>query len=107
MFVGVASFTVFIPGSGSRKAKRSVINAIKGRIQSRFAAAVSEVDDHDLWQRARMGVAVVGAEAPVLEEVLASIRRVAASVQDGEVVDYDVRVVPWPPDGSPWESRDG
>ncbi len=95
MFVGVAEFTVFIPHSGSLKAKRSVVNSIKGRICSRYAAAVSEIDDHDRWQRATMGVAIVGGDPGVLEETLRAIRRVAEGSREGQIVDYRQDVVPW------------
>ena len=99
MFVGVAEIVVFIPHSGSLKAKRSVVNSLRDRIRSRFRAAVSEIDDHDLWQRARVGVAVVGGDPGVLEETLRSIRRLAESVKDGRIIDYHQ-------DGGPWSFED-
>ena len=34
----------------------------------RFACAVAEVDHHDLWQRARLTLAVVGREAGETDE---------------------------------------
>jgi len=95
MFVGVAEIVVFIPHSTSLKAKRSVVNSLRDRIRSRFRAAVSEVDDQDLRQRARVGVAVVGGDPGVLEETLRSIRRLAESGHEGRIVDYHQDVVPW------------
>ncbi len=95
MFVGVAEFAVFIPHSGSLKAKRSALNSMKGRIKSRFNAAVSEVDGQDLWQRATLGVSVVGADPGLLEETLRAIRRVAERVEAARIVDFRLSVVPW------------
>ena len=95
MFVGVAEIVVFIPHSGSLKAKRSVVNSLKDRIRSRFRAAVSEVEDQDLWQRATVGVTVVGSDPGILEETLRSIRRLAESVNNGRIIDYHQDVVPW------------
>ena len=101
MFVGVAELAVIIPHSGSLKAKRSALNSMKGRIKSRFNAAVSEVGGQDLWQRATLGVTVVGGEPGLLEETLRAIRRVAEGVEAARIVDFRLDVVPWP-----WENGD-
>lgn len=93
--MGVVELTVAIPGARSLKARRSVVNAVKGRIQSRFNAAVSEVGDPELWQRAVLGVSVVGNDATRLEEALDAILRVAESVPDGQIVGARRDVVPW------------
>jgi uncharacterized protein YlxP (DUF503 family) len=95
MFVGVATFTVIIPFATSLKAKRSVVNSIKGRLQTRAKVAVAEVGDSERWQRADIAVSTVGNEASYVEELLASVRRIAESSRDGEVVDFRGTVVPW------------
>jgi len=62
-----------LPSSDSLKAKRSVVNHVKDRVRSRFNAAIAEVDNQDLWQRATLGVAIVGGESGVLDRVLHDI----------------------------------
>lgn len=79
MHVGTLQLEIHIPAANSLKAKRSVVNHVKERLKSRFNAAVAEVGGQDLWQRATLGVAVVG-EAPgildnVLREILAAVER--------------------------------
>jgi len=81
-----------IPASDSLKAKRSVLNHVKERIRTRFNAAVAEVDHQDLWQRAALGVAVVGGESAVLDRVL---RDILSSVEREDrlaVLDYQIQV---------------
>jgi len=81
-----------LPASDSLKAKRSVLNHVKERIRTRFNAAVAEVDHQDLWQRAALGVAVVGGESAVLDRVLHDI---LASVEREDrlaVLDYHIQV---------------
>ena len=59
---------------------------------SRFNAAVAEVGSQDLWQRASLGVAVVGAEPVLLERVL---RDVLAAIEREDrlaVLDYHIQV---------------
>ena len=99
MFVGVAEIAVFIPHSGSLKAKRSVVNSLKGRIRSRYPVSVSEVGDPDVWQRAELAVALCGNDAGRVEETLRAIERLANGQRDGQVVDFRVEVVPWPVTG--------
>jgi uncharacterized protein len=81
-----------LPASDSLKAKRSVLNHVKERIRTRFNAAVAEVDHQDLWQRAALGVAVVGGESAVLDRVL---RDILSSVEREDrlaVLDYHIQV---------------
>ena len=76
MVVGTVLLELHIPGSTSLKAKRSVINRIKERLKSRFNASVAEVEYQDLWQRAAIGVAIVGVEKGVVDSTLSRIVRV-------------------------------
>ncbi|UCF78845.1 MAG: DUF503 domain-containing protein [Candidatus Eiseniibacteriota bacterium] len=86
MIVGTIRIELHIPGSTSLKAKRSVVNRIKERLKSRFNASVAEVDHHDLWQRAALGVAVVGVEKRVLEGQLSRIVRVVEGEERAEII---------------------
>ncbi len=95
MFIGVAELAVFVPHSGSLKAKRAAVNSIKGRIKSRFNVAVSELDGQDLWQRATLGVAALGSDPGQLEETLRAVRRVAEGVKTARIVRFRLDVVPW------------
>jgi len=60
MFVAVARLTLQIPESGSLKAKRQVLRRVTDRVKARFNVSVAEVDDNELWQRAVIGLSVVG-----------------------------------------------
>jgi hypothetical protein len=75
LIIGTVLIELHIPGSTSLKAKRSVLNRIKERLKNRFNASVSEVDYQDLWQRAAIGVAIVGIEKRVVESTLSNIVR--------------------------------
>lgn len=73
MFVGVARLTLQIPESGSLKAKRQVLHKVTDRVKARFNAAVAEVGDNDLWQKAVIAIAVVGNEQRHVDEQLEKI----------------------------------
>ncbi|KPJ61407.1 MAG: hypothetical protein AMJ46_01595 [Latescibacteria bacterium DG_63] len=86
MIVGTVRIELHIPGSTSLKAKRSVLNRIKERLKSRFNASVAEVDHQDLWQRAALGVAIVGVEKRVLDSMLSRIISVVETETRVEII---------------------
>lgn len=83
---------LFIAESNSLKAKRRVVASIKGRIRARFNASVAEVGDHDLWQRAKIGVAVVSTDRRFVNEVLSKILGLVASEPRSEILDHTMSI---------------
>ena len=93
MKIGYCAIDLKVLHSQSLKNKRSVIKRIIARITRRFNASVAEVADQNLWQRATLGVALVGNNAVLLEKQL---RAIAASIEDGfevEIIAIDSEVV--------------
>jgi uncharacterized protein YlxP (DUF503 family) len=95
-FVAVLVVDLHFPEAGSLKSKRKELSSIKAQLRTRLGAAVSEVAFQDLWQRARLTVALTGgslnaldAAADNLERWLLArwpdhvhIQRIVASVED-------------------------
>ncbi len=75
MFVGVARVTLDIPSSQSLKAKRQVLRRVTDRVKAKFNAAVAEVDENDTWNRAVVGLSVLGNERRFVQEQLDRILR--------------------------------
>ena len=92
MFVAVSRFEIFIPGGRSLKGKRSVVASIKERVRVRFRAAVSEVDHQELWQRATLGVALVGMRPTALAAGLSAIRRLVEENTSCQLISWEGRV---------------
>lgn len=74
-YVCVLEVGLHFPDSGSLKSKRKELSSIKAQVAGRFGAAVAEVDHQDLWQRATLMVALVGASEPGLERLADRIER--------------------------------
>jgi uncharacterized protein len=91
MVVGTLRLMLHLPAADSLKAKRSVVNRVKERVRSRFNASIAEVSDQDLWQRATLGVAVVGEEQSVLDRVLHDILSVVEREDRLTVLDYIIQ----------------
>jgi uncharacterized protein YlxP (DUF503 family) len=64
-----------LPECRSLKAKRAVLRPVTDGLRARFRVAVAEVGDQDRWQRARVGVAVVGATPSHVEDVMDEVER--------------------------------
>ena len=75
MVVGVLRLELLLPENHSLKGKRSVLRMIKARVQSKFNVSIAECEDHDLWQRATLGVSQVGAEQVHVDQCLREVVR--------------------------------
>ena len=67
MRVGALKIQLEITDSNSLKDKRMVLKSLKERIRNRFNIAISEVDNHDKWQRATLGISSVSREKQFIE----------------------------------------
>jgi uncharacterized protein len=63
------------PEAGSLKAKRKELSSLKAQLQRRLAVSVSEVDHHDLWQRATLAVSATAGTANGASEAADRITR--------------------------------
>ena len=68
--VGILTVNLHLPEGASLKTKRKELLRLKSALAKRFACAVAEVDHHDLWQRSRLTLAIVGREAGETDERL-------------------------------------
>ena len=79
-FICLLEIHLHFPENGSLKGKRKELQALKAQLQRRFGAAVSETDHHDLWQRATLSAALVGARPGPLRDAAASLERYVESL---------------------------
>lgn len=76
MVIGLLTLELHFPHARSLKDKRRELQGIKDRLR-RHNAAVAELDHQDVWQRSRLGVVTLNADAAVVESILdASLRDV-------------------------------
>jgi uncharacterized protein YlxP (DUF503 family) len=67
VFVGVYRIELQVPESRSLKAKRSVTNSLKARLQKELGVSVAEVEGQDTWQHLVLAAAAVSADPGWLE----------------------------------------
>jgi uncharacterized protein YlxP (DUF503 family) len=90
MIIAAAQITLMIPENDSLKGKRRVVKSLVEKVRHKFAAAVAEVGDNDLWQKARIGVALVGNDAQLLSSRLQQIMQFIENQHLAEIIDSQV-----------------
>ena len=93
MKIGALKVEVRIPGANSLKEKRQVIRSVKDRIRHRFNASVAEVDHQDKWQRAALGVAVVGTDGGYVTGALDELMRFIRGARGVEVTFHETEIL--------------
>ena len=79
-----------IPNVASLKGKRAVLRPHIERLRRMASLSVSEVDHHDLWQRAAIGIAAVAPDGAALETIIGKVRRYFDGQFDIEMVEMTV-----------------
>ena len=75
VYVLALDIDLHLPDCRSLKAKRAVLRPVVEGLRSRFRVSAAEVGGQDLWQRARVGVAVVGGTESHVRDVMDEIER--------------------------------
>jgi uncharacterized protein YlxP (DUF503 family) len=86
MIVGVFQFELYIPGSSSRKDKRSVLNSLKQKLKNAHNVAVSEVEFQDKTARSVLGISTV-----CLQE--GDVTKIYDAIYKQIMEDYAVQIV--------------
>ncbi len=94
MVIGACTIELHLPGNGSLKGKRSVLKSITSRLRREFNVSVAEVDLHDVWQSAVIGVVCVSNRQDYAHGLLA---RVVGWIErrrpDVQLVDYEIEML--------------
>ena len=95
MNVGVCKVSLRLPENLSLKGKRRVLNSITTRVGSKFNVSVAEIDDHELWQLATLGICCVSNNGRYTNEVLSKVVDfIADSRFEVEILDYEIEILP-------------
>jgi hypothetical protein len=88
--VGYFQFELYIPGSGSLKEKRFVIQSLKDRIRNKFNVSIAEIDGNDTWQRSLLGIAMVSNDSQFIEKSYQKILMILDGDERIEVIDRSI-----------------
>jgi uncharacterized protein YlxP (DUF503 family) len=95
VIVAVLTADLLFPGARSLKDKRGLLRGALDRVRSAYPVSAAEVAYQDLWQRARVGVALVTTDPAMARAVL---ERIAEGFDRGgevEVASSSVELIPF------------
>ena len=95
MNVGVCKINLRLPENMSLKGKRRVIRSITSQIRSKYNVSVAEIEDHDLWQLATLGICCVSNDKRYTNEVLSKVVDfIVYGRYEVEILDYEIEILP-------------
>jgi len=95
MNVGLCKINLRLPENLSLKGKRQVLKSITARIRNKFNVSVAEVDNHDRWQLATIGICFVSNDSRYTNQVLSKVVDfVINSRFEVEILDYEIEILP-------------
>ena len=89
MRIAVLHVELYIPYSQSLKEKRMVLRRVKDRLQ-KFNVAIAEVEYHDKWQRAGLGIVAISTTDEHVEQELAAAVDEIERVEPGLVTRTEI-----------------
>ncbi len=89
MVIALLSIEFYLPGARSLKEKRMVLRRVKDRL-AKFNVSVAEVEHHDLWQRAGLGVVTISVDQVHAERELAAVAEEIERVEPGAVTRTEI-----------------
>ena len=92
MIIGTLSIRLVIPEARSLKQKRSALKSVKDRLRNNFNISISEIETHDVWQSATLGVAMIGGDKKYVNAVLSKVIDHVRNFRQVQLVDYELEL---------------
>ncbi len=93
MPVGLLTLELHIPDAQSLKDKRQVLRSLKDKLRREFNVAVAELEHHDTWQRAVVGVVTLSNEEKHLREVLQKVLHEADRILGSFLINQAIEII--------------
>ena len=75
------------------KGKRKVVKSLLGRVKAKFNVTAAEIEDNDLWQRAGIGLAMVGNDRRFINSALDKVLDFIEREADGDLIDSTMEIM--------------
>lgn len=92
-------FELSLPASRSLKEKRSVLRPVVEGLRRMASFSVAEVDHHDFWRRAGLGVALVAANRRELEKMMQRAEKYLDAQHEVDVMSIEISYLDHPEPG--------
>lgn len=99
MVVGVCQLALRFHDCRSLKEKRQILKSVIGKVKNRFNISIAEVGGHTFWQKADVGIAVIGTDNAFVNSVIDKVLDYIDGLHLAEIIDHDVEFLKFSP---PW-----
>jgi uncharacterized protein len=93
MVVGTGNILFRLHDCHSLKGKRKIIKSIIGRLRNEFNASIAEIDFNDIYQKAKIGFAVIGNDRRVINAKIDKIINMADDLGLAEIIDSEFEII--------------
>lgn len=93
MVVGIGIITLRLHECRSLKGKRKIVKSIIGQLRNNFNASVAEVGANDIYQRAEIGVSLVGNTKNLINSKLDKIFNLVDALGLAEIIDTEMEII--------------
>jgi len=93
MVVGVSRVEIFFPENHSLKDKRQMMRKVIEKTRAKFNISLMEVEQSNLWQRAKIGFAVVGVRQDHVSKMVENVHEYIESLYLGEVIGTSSEII--------------
>ena len=93
MIIATCVLKLQLEGVHSLKEKRSIIKSIMARLRQSFNVATAEIEHHDVWQTAVIGLTTIGNDRAYLHGLLEkAVSWVEKQRPDAPIADYSIEI---------------
>ncbi len=92
MIAALVTVEVHVPAAQGLKAKRAVVKSLVADLRNGLNVSVAEIDHHDLWQRAALGVAIAANSEIGARKVAQQVEKIVYREPRIEVTRIEVQI---------------
>jgi uncharacterized protein YlxP (DUF503 family) len=93
MVVGTGRIIFRLHECHSLKEKRRIVKSIIGRLRNAYNASIAEVAANDMFQRAEIGLAMVGNDSRVINSKIDQLIDMAEEMGLAEIIDTEFEII--------------
>ena len=81
-----------MPAAQGLKAKRAVVKSVIADLRNGLNVSVAEIDHHELWQRATLGIAIAAGSETGARKIAQQVEKIVSREHRVDVLSFDVQV---------------
>jgi len=97
MNTGICKIKLHIPANQSLKDKRRIVKSLISKLRNQYNISIAEVEDHDLWQLATLGISCISNNGQHIDETITKIVNfIVQNYPELEIVNQETEIIHGP-----------